>query len=91
MQNRIEAVEAGGVADRLGIRAGDELLSINGEYVRDYIDYQALCCAKKLRLLLRRDGEKRECACTKDEYAPLGLSFGHQLMSGARNSLNDCV
>ena len=41
MGHRVFAVEPGSIADQLGIRAGDELVKMNGERVIDWVDYQA--------------------------------------------------
>ena len=42
MAHLIEEVQPHGVAYRRGIRAGDNLVAINGEPILDEIDYQAL-------------------------------------------------
>ena len=38
MAQRVIAVEEGSIAEELGILPGDEMLSINGERVLDFID-----------------------------------------------------
>ena len=58
MAQRIVSVDAGSPASRAGIRAGDELLRINGETVVDLLDYEALCAEARVRLLVRRGGEE---------------------------------
>ena len=35
----ILSVEAGSIADELGIQAGDSLVAVNGEPVNDLVDY----------------------------------------------------
>ena len=54
MAHRITGVETGSPAGRAGVEAGDELLAINGEIVRDFIDYQALSAKTELVLETRR-------------------------------------
>ena len=44
----ITRVEADSPAAREGLRAGDVLLSVNGESVRDLIDYEALSVRGRL-------------------------------------------
>lgn len=91
MNHRIQSVEPGSYAARLGLRAGDKLVTINGQRVIDFVDYQALCCSKSLRLTIERDGHKTEYRLDKDEYEPLGLDFSGHLLSGTRNCLNRCA
>ena len=91
MAHRIVAVDEGGIAWQLGVRAGDALVAINGEYVADVLDYEALCAQAQLRLLVRRGGEETEYVFEKDEYEPLGLNFETPLMSGVRRCCNGCM
>ncbi len=91
MNHRIRRVEPGSLAGRLGLRAGDRLVSIDGQSILDLIDYQALCCTQKLRVVVERGGKQTEYSIEKDDYEPLGLEFEGQLMSGVRNCCNECV
>jgi putative radical SAM enzyme (TIGR03279 family) len=91
MNHRIQSVEPGSYAARLGLRAGDRLVLISGQRVIDFVDYQALCCAKTLRLTVERDGHETEYRLDKGEYEPLGLEFDDQLMRGTRNCCNHCA
>jgi len=87
MAHRITAVEPNSPAYKAGIRAGDELLRINGETVYDFIDYQALCVGRNIRLTTR-SGEYK---IRKDEYGDIGLTFDKPMMSGVRMCCNKCV
>ena len=40
MTAKISSIQKGSIAEELEIKAGSELLSINGIKLRDYIDYQ---------------------------------------------------
>ena len=62
MAHRIVSVDAGSPAEALGLRAGDELLAVNGEYVVDFLDYEALCAERYVRLLVRRMESRRSTA-----------------------------
>lgn len=42
-------------------------------------------------LLVGRAGEEREYRFSKDEYEPLGLTFGSSLMSRQRDCVNQCL
>ena len=87
MAHRIISVEPGSPAHRAGIRAGDELLRINGEVVYDFIDYQALTAGTNLKITTRA-GEFR---IRKKEYADPGLGFETPMMSGVRMCCNKCM
>lgn len=91
MSHRIRRVEPGSLAARLGLKAGDRLKKLDGRNVIDFVDYQALCCASKLRLLVERGGVETEYSIEKDDYEPLGLEFDGQLLGGVRNCCNRCV
>lgn len=91
MGHKISAVEKGSIADQLGIRAGDELISINGERVIDWVDYQALSAQEKMNLIVLQNGEEAEFEFEKDDYEPLGLSFEGDMMGGIRNCANNCM
>ena len=43
MPSRIDSVTAGGVADKAGIRAGDELIGYNGKAFRTWNEYTVVC------------------------------------------------
>lgn len=87
MAHRITEVGKGSPACRAGVRAGDELIAINGEIVRDFIDYQALSAHAALTLKTR----KGEFRVRKGEYEDLGLSFETPMMSGVRMCANNCA
>ncbi|MGD8996866.1 MAG: PDZ domain-containing protein, partial [Anaerolineae bacterium] len=53
----ISTVSPGSLAHRIGLRSGDELLSINGHLLRDVIDVRYYASDPLLRLRVRRDGE----------------------------------
>ncbi len=91
MPHTITAVEAGSVADQLGIRPGDALTQINGEPIIDWVDYQALTSIENIQLELVRDGETLELAFEKDDYEPLGISFADDMMGPIRTCENECV
>ncbi|MEA5069932.1 MAG: PDZ domain-containing protein, partial [Christensenellaceae bacterium] len=91
MPHVIQGVEPGSIADQLGIAPGDVLHTINDRHPVDLIDYQAFCCEEKLSLVVERAGERRVFRFLKDEYEPLGLTFGQALMSRQRDCANECL
>lgn len=93
MNQVITSVDVDSVADDLGILAGMELVAIDGEPVRDIIDYEQLTAAEKLTLtILDDDGNIVDVPVEKELYEPLGLGFANGgLMSPIRSCKNHCV
>ncbi|MGI6003935.1 MAG: DUF512 domain-containing protein [Christensenellales bacterium] len=88
----IAQVTDGGRAQRAGILPGHKLLRINGEPVRDVIDYQALSAQRHLRLEIQDEaGRVRTAEIIKDNGEPLGLVFRDGLMDRQRCCCNSCV
>lgn len=88
----IVSVEENSIADELDIRAGEELLGINGKAVRDAIDYEYYMAESALLLLLRSQaGEEYEAEIEKEPFEPLGLAFENDGFSKKKMCANKCV
>ncbi len=87
----IKSVEPGSIADQLGIRAGDVLVSINGEKIVDFVDYQALESNERINIVVSRNGSETEYELEKDDYEPLGLTFLDDMLGGTRLCANNCM
>jgi len=70
--------------------AGDELLSVNGETVRDVIRYQMHADEPFVELEVRRGGLERQIVVTKDAGAPLGLQLSSPVFDRVRTCDNHC-
>lgn len=81
---------AGGAARRAGARAGDELVSIDGHSVLDFIDYDALSMAEDPVLVLSGQGSTRTLRVKKPQGEPLGLELGEELYPPERLCRNHC-
>lgn len=91
MATEIVHVAPGSVADRLGLRAGDELQSIAGEPVIDQIDYQALTSRSRFDLVFRRGDEQRTLHVRKSDWEPLGITLDQSIVASPRPCANRCV
>ncbi|MEG1774509.1 MAG: PDZ domain-containing protein [Oscillospiraceae bacterium] len=78
-------------AEKAGIRAGDQLLSIGSEPIGDVLDYRFFMTEQRLTLALCRDGAPFSVAIEKGEYEDLGLDFESYLMDEQRSCKNHCV
>ncbi len=87
----IKGVEAGSLAARKGIRPGDTLEAINGEAIRDVLDYRFYMTDSRLELSLRRDGAAFSVPVRKGEYDDLGLEFETYLMDRQHTCRNKCI
>jgi len=86
----IAAVAPGGLAGRAGLRAGDELLAINGQRVRDVVDVQFYAAEERLALRVRRDGREFTVRAERRYGEPLGLEFEQPTFDGIRRCSNSC-
>ncbi len=88
---RISSVENGSLAAKKRIRAGDELLSVNGFAIEDVLDYRFYLTERRVVLLLSRDGKTHKVKIKKDEYEDIGLSFETPLMDKKHTCRNKCI
>lgn len=88
--NRIIKVEAGSLGERAGVHVGDRLLAINGQPVRDMIDYSFQTAEDRVRLRVERDGQRLELRVKNSAGEPLGLEFAEPTFDGIRVCNNDC-
>ena len=77
-------------AQRAGIAAGDELVSINGVIPNDVIEYQQLVDDVNPILSMLREGQPFETTVTKDEGTPLGLRLGSSIFDRVQTCDNHC-
>ncbi|MCR4647029.1 MAG: DUF512 domain-containing protein [Oscillospiraceae bacterium] len=86
----ITQVIPGSPADKAGILAGEQLVSINGHPVRDVLDYMFYAAETDLTLVID-NGTEREVRIRKDEYDDIGLEFESFLMDKKQSCRNKCV
>ena len=88
----VKAVEAGSIAEEMGIEAGDKLISINDTAIEDVFDYHFLVNDEEIILLIQKpDGEEWELEIEKDYDEDLGIEFEQGLMDEYRSCRNKCV
>ena len=87
----ITAIIPSSLAEKAGICAGDILVSINGHYIRDVLDYRFRLTEKQVEIECERNGEKLKFNISKDEYGDIGLEFERPLMDKKLSCSNKCV
>ncbi|MBC7251726.1 MAG: DUF512 domain-containing protein [Anaerolineae bacterium] len=86
----IAEVKPGSIAAELGLRAGDEVLAINGRPLRDVIDYQFYSAEEALEVLVRHQGEEVLFEIERDYGEDLGIEFTAHTFDGIRTCDNHC-
>ena len=87
---RVLAVAPGSPADDAGIAAGDEILAVNGEQLRDVIAYQLHTDGAEVDFEVRRGGLERRLVVRKPEGAPLGLELADAVFDRVQTCDNHC-
>lgn len=85
----ILAIDPHGIAADLGLQPGDRLVALNGEPVRDLLDYQLYTEGEELLIEIERaDGELWEIEVEKEPGEDLGVVLPHP---EPRQCGNNCV
>ncbi len=87
----ISSIEANSIAEDLGWRVGDEIVSINGHELHDVIDYRFYSADEFLTVTVRRRGELVDYELEKDFDLPLGVEFEEVLFDGVRTCGAHCI
>lgn len=92
MAVKISEVDAGSIAAKKKINAGDMLISINGNEINDVLDYRFYINDTKLMLSLKTaEGKSKLVLIRKDEFEDIGLEFETYLMDKQRSCKNKCI
>ena len=84
----VAQVEPHSPAARKGVKAGDLLLSVNGNEIEDVLDYRFYIVNEKLNLRLLRDGKEIVVTLRKREEDDPGLLFDTYLMDRQQSCRN---
>ncbi len=88
----VQSVEAGSIAEEMGIEPGDKLISINDAEIEDVFDYHYYVNDEEITLVIQKaDGEEWELEIEKDYEEDLGIVFEQGLMDEYRSCRNKCV
>ncbi|MCL2248576.1 MAG: DUF512 domain-containing protein [Oscillospiraceae bacterium] len=92
MNNVVKSIEQGSPASNSVIAQGDVLLKVNGDAIRDVLDYQFLTYDSSVQLrLLSANGKLKLVTVNKPEGVDLGIEFGSYLMDNERVCENRCI
>ena len=88
---RITDVHPKSRAERVGVLAGDSLVSIGGHPINDVLDYRFYLAEESLELVLSRNGEEYTVSIKKGMYDDIGLDFETPLMDKKHRCENKCI
>ncbi len=88
----IKEVLPDSIAEEMEIEAGDVLLEINEQKIKDVFDYRFLIKDEYIEVLIRKqDGEEWLLEIEKDFDDDLGIEFENGLMSEYKSCTNKCI
>lgn len=92
MSFKIAKVAPGSPAARAKILAGESLISVNGEHIRDVLDYRFYTAERHLHLRIEgTDGKEREVRVVNRRGGDIGLEFETYLMDKPKRCHNKCI
>ncbi len=87
----IKSVAKGSIAEELEIEPGDKLISIDGNEIKDVLDYRYYINAEEFTMVIEKpNGEEWELDIESD-YEDIGLEFDEGLMSDYKSCTNNCI
>lgn len=87
---RISSVEPGSDAERAGLSPADVVRAVDGEPVRDVIDWQWLTEEDRFEVTVVREGAERRLVVDRSWTGPLGVVFEDVIFDGIRECVNAC-
>ena len=92
MEAVVKYVEPGSIADDLGIVPGDAVCAIDGQPLRDILDYKFLSASDEYTLELKKqDGSAEVIEVVNEDYEELGIAFENGLLDKPRACKNKCM
>lgn len=86
----VAAVRPGSTGERLGLQAGDAIMAVNGQVMRDVIDYHFAMTEPRVEIEWRRGEERQTIKVRKSLDDMLGLDFVEPLFDRLRTCNNKC-
>src|SRR5947207_4382988 len=87
----VEKVDPGSLGVELGLRPGDEIVSINGQRMEDVIDYRFLISEEEVEVAVAPAGDRsrlRVLSLEKEADETLGVTFVADVFDGIRICAN---
>lgn len=93
MQNEISKVYSGSIAEELGVEVGDKIISINGEKIKDIIDYRFLMADDYVTIEIEKNDNSEiwELEVEKEFDEKFGIEFKNGIIDEAQSCKNKCI
>ena len=92
MPAKVLEVQKGSIAEELGLAEGDEILKINGQIPKDYIDYTFYTACEELNMWVKhKDGTPEIYEIEKDFDEDLGIVFESAVFDRIKPCTNHCI
>ncbi|HEV3312393.1 MAG TPA: DUF512 domain-containing protein [Chloroflexota bacterium] len=89
----VESVQSGSPAARAGVKSGDMVVGVDGNRLRDVIDYQFLSAGSPVRLEVVEQGDQhrgRTVEILREDGQSLGITFTQPTFAPIRECNNHC-
>ena len=86
----ISAIDPDSLAAEAGLQPGDQVLAVNGQSIRDPVDYRFQTTDEIVELEVVHDGELGLVEFEKPIDEPLGIEFDDEAFDGTRICNNKC-
>lgn len=91
MAVKITGITKNSPAEKVGIKAGESLVSIDGNVINDVLDYMFYAAESVVSLSIETSDGPTCIVIEKSEYDDLGLEFSSFLMDDQRACKNNCI
>jgi len=88
---KISFVAKGSPAEKAGLLAHDNIISVNGNPINDGLDYYFYTTDRRLVIEAEREGKPFTLKLSKGEYEPFGAEFDSYLITKQKRCRNNCV
>lgn len=89
---KIENVIPGSTAAKAGLNKKDKIISINGQEIRDYIDYLYQISEPVIKLkILKNNGKQINIELERQLGEELGIEFKEIVFDGLKQCKNNCI
>ncbi len=90
-KNKIIYVEPDSLAEEAGIESGDFLVSLNGNEVRDILEYRYMMSEYEVTVEIEKANGDIEEIIIENDYEDIGIEFEQGLLDNAKSCTNKCI
>lgn len=88
----VKKVYENSIADEIGIEPGDIIVSIDGQKLKDILDFKFLSSSDEYELeILKKDGTTEIIELVNEDYEELGVEFENGLLDKPQVCKNKCM